>query len=261
MLREYQQDLYRKTVEAFKQGFHRPLVVAPCGAGKSYLFAEMVRKGRGEALVLTHRQELKEQHEELFRKLGIENVRVAMIMTEANRLGEYPKPSLIVADEAHLSRSNSWMKVIRHYDTWTVGLTATPVRLDGKPLGDVFDTMIEGVGVKWLIEHQNLAPYEYYAPTLVETAGLRTVAGDYVISDLEKLMNERAVYGDVIESYRRFACGERSIAYCVSVGHAQATAEAFNSAGIRAETLSAGTPQRLRRAILDDFRSGEISIL
>ena len=261
MLREYQQDLYRKTVEAFKQGFHRPLVVAPCGAGKSYLFAEMVRKGRGEALVLTHRQELKEQHEALFRKLGIENVRVAMIMTEANRLGEYPKPSLIVADEAHLSRSNSWMKVIRHYDTWTVGLTATPVRLDGKPLGDVFDTMIEGVDVKWLIKHQNLAPYEYYAPTLVETAGLRTVAGDYVVSDLEKLMNERAVYGDVIESYRRFAGGERSIAYCVSVGHAQATAEAFNSVGIRAETLSAGTPQRLRRAILDDFRSGEISIL
>ena len=211
--------------------------------------------------MLTHRQELKEQHEALFRKLGIENVRVAMIMTEANRLGEYPKPSLIVADEAHLSRSNSWMKVIRHYDTWTVGLTATPVRLDGKPLGDVFDTMIEGVDVKWLIKHQNLAPYEYYAPTLVETAGLRTVAGDYVVSDLEKLMNERAVYGDVIESYRRFAGGERSIAYCVSVGHAQATAEAFNSVGIRAETLSAGTPQRLRRAILDDFRSGEISIL
>ena len=65
MLRDYQQELYRGTVEAFKQGFRRPLVVAPCGAGKSYLFAEMVRKGRGEALVLTHRQELKEQHEAL----------------------------------------------------------------------------------------------------------------------------------------------------------------------------------------------------
>ena len=221
----------------------------------------MVRKGRGEALILTHRQELKEQHEALFRKLGIENARVAMVMTEANRLGQYPTPSLIIADEAHLSRSNSWMKVIRHYDTWTVGLTATPVRLDGKPLGDVFDTMVEGVDVKWLIEHGNLAPYEYYAPTLVETDGLRTMAGDYVVSDLEKLMNERAVYGDVIESYRRFAGGARAIAYCVSVSHAEATAAAFNSAGIRAEALSAGTPQRLRRAILDDFRSGEITVL
>jgi superfamily II DNA or RNA helicase len=102
----------------------------------------MVRKTRGDALVLTHRQELKEQHETLFRNLGIENARVAMVLTEANRLGQYKTPSLIVADEAHLSRSNSWMKVIRHYNTWTVGFTATPVRLDGKPLGDVFSTLI-----------------------------------------------------------------------------------------------------------------------
>lgn len=261
MLREYQQDLYRKTVEAFKQGFHRPLVVAPCGAGKSYLFSEMIRRTKGETLVLTHRQELKQQHETLFRNLGIENVRVAMILTEANRLGQYPTPALIVTDEAHLSRSNSWMRVIEHYSTWTVGFTATPVRLDGKPLGDIFETLIEGVDTKWLIEHQNLAPYEYYAPTLIETDGLRTVAGDYVVSDLEKLMNERAVYGNVIETYQRFAPGERSIAYCVSVEHARATADAFNSAGIRAEHLSAGTPAGRRNQILDDFRAGVIDVL
>ncbi len=260
-LRPYQQDLFQKTQSAFLQGYHRPLVVAPCGAGKSYLFAEMVRKTRGEALVLTHRQELKEQHEALFRKLGIKNARVAMILTEANRLGEYPAPALIVTDEAHLSRSNSWMRVIAYYNTWTVGFTATPVRLDGKPLGDIFDTLIEGVDTKWLIEHGNLAPYEYYAPTLVETDGLRTVAGDYVVSDLEKLMNERAVYGNVIETYQRFAPGERSIAYCVSVEHARRTADAFNSAGIRAEHLSAGTPAKRRKQILDDFRAGVIVVL
>ena len=237
------------------------MVVAPCGAGKSYLFAEMIRKARGEVLVLTHRQELKEQHETLFRNLGIENARVSMILTEANRLGQYPTPALIVADEAHLSRSNSWMRVIEHYNTWTVGLTATPIRLDGKPLGDVFDTMIEGVDVRWLIEHHNLAPYEYYAPTLIETDNLRTVAGDYVVSDLEKLMNERAIYGDVIKSYLRFARGERSIAYCVSVDHARRTRDAFCASGIRAEYLSAETPTGRRKQILDDFRKGLFDVL
>ena len=260
-LRPYQLDLFQKTQSAFLQGYRRPLVVAPCGAGKSYLFAEMVRKSKGEVLVLTHRQELKEQHEKLFRDLGIENARVAMILTEANRLGQYPTPAMVVADEAHLSRSNSWMKVIEYYNTWTVGLTATPVRLDGKPLGDVFHTLIEGVDVRWLIDHGNLAPYEYYAPTLIETDGLRTMAGDYVVSDLEKLMNERAIYGDVIKTYQRFASGERSIVYCVSVEHAGKTADAFNSAGIRAEFLSAGTPAGRRKQILDGFRSGEFAVL
>jgi len=211
--------------------------------------------------VLTHRQELKEQHEALFSKLGIENVRVAMVLTEANRLGEYPTPSLIVADEAHLSRSNSWMKIIRHYDTWTVGFTATPVRLDGKPMGSVYDTLVEGVDVKWLIEHKNLAPYEYYAPTLIETDGLRTIAGDYVVSDLEKLMNERAIYGDVIGSYRRFAPGERAICYCVSVQHAIQTAEAFCAVGIPAEAIYSGLQAGRRGEIMSRFKEGRTEVL
>ena len=260
-LRDYQKFLLTKTVEAFKQGFRRPLVVAPCGAGKSYIFAEMIRRTQGEVLVLTHRQELKAQHESLLRSLGIPNARVSMILTEANRLGSYDTPFLIIADEAHLSRSNSWVKVIEYYDTFTVGLTATPVRMDGKPMGDVYDTLITGVDTKWLIEHERLAPYEYYAPTTVDTSGLRTIGGDYVISDLERLMNERAIYGNVIESYRRFAQGERSIAYCVSVAHATATAQAFNSSGIRAEVLHSGTPRTQRERVMDDFRRGEFSVL
>ena len=261
MLRDYQTELLNKIFSSFREGYRRPLVVAPCGAGKSYLFVELIKRTRGEALILTHRQELKEQHEALLEELGAKNARVAMILTEANRLGQYPTPELIVTDEAHLSRSNSWMKVINYYNTFTVGFTATPVRLDGKPLGDIFDVLLEGVDARWLIVNRRLAPYEYYAPTLVDTSGLRTVAGDYVVSDLERLMNERAIYGDIIESYRRFAPGERSICYCVSVNHAKETAQAFNAAGIRAEYLSSGTPARQRKAIMEDFREGRITVL
>ena len=261
MLRDYQTELLNKTFQAFREGYRRPLVVAPCGAGKSYLFVELIKRTRGEALILTHRQELKEQHEKLLKELGAKNARVAMILTEANRLGQYPTPELIVTDEAHLSRSNSWMRVIDYYNTYTVGFTATPIRLDGKPLGDIYDILITGVDTRWLIENRRLAPYEYYAPTLVDTSGLRTVAGDYVVSDLERLMNERAIYGDVIESYRRIAPGERSICYCVSVNHAKETAQAFNAAGIRAEYLSAGTPARERRHIMESFRAGDIRVL
>lgn len=261
ILRDYQQELYDKTVQAFKNGYRRPIIVLGCGGGKSYIFAEMIRNTRGEVLVLTHRQELKRQHEELFDNLGITNARVAMILTEAKRLGQYPKPSLIVTDEAHLSRSNSWVKVIEYYDTYTVGFTATIVRLDGKPLGDIYDVLIEGVDTKWLIEHKRLAPYEYYAPTVVDASGLRVVGGDYVISDLERLMNERGIYGDVLESYKRFADGERTIAYCVSVQHARIVAEIFQNAGYRSASISADTPEKKREQMFTDFREGRITIL
>ncbi len=261
MLRDYQQDLLDQTFTSFREGYRRPLVVAPCGAGKSYIFAELIRRTKGEALILTHRQELKRQHEELLRNQGITNARVSMILTEANRLGKYPTPALIVTDEAHLSRSNSWVKVIDHYDTFTVGFTATPIRMDGRGLGDVYNTLVEGVDVRWLIDNHRLAPYEYYAPTLVDTTGLRTVAGDYVVSDLEQLMNERVIYGSVVENYRKFADGERAIAYCVSVKHARESAEAFNNAGIPAGYLHSGTPGGERIRCMDAFKSGEITVL
>jgi superfamily II DNA or RNA helicase len=259
-LRGYQQDLYDKTAAAFRNGKKRVLVTVGCGAGKSYIFAKMAERTAGPVLVLTHRKELLEQTGQLFREHGID-ARIEMILTEANRLGQYEKPSLIITDEAHLSRSNSWMKVLDYYDTYTVGFTATPVRLDGKPLGDIYEELVTGVSVRWLIDNHRLAPYEYYAPTVVETDGLRVQAGDYVVKDLEQLMTERAIYGDVIESYQRFAPGERSIVYCVSVKHARETADAFNSAGIRAEFLSAGTPPGRRQQIMDDFRRGEFTVL
>ena len=259
-LREYQQDLYDQTVSAFRHGKKRVLVTVGCGAGKSYIFAKMAEQTKGPVLVLTHRRELLQQTGHLFREHGID-ARIEMILTEANRLGEHERPALIITDEAHLSRSNSWMKVLDYYDTYTVGFTATPVRLDGKPLGDIYEELITGVSVKWLIAHKRLAPYEYYAPTAVETDGLRVQGGDYVISDMERLMTERAIYGNVIESYRRFAPGERTICYCVSVKHARETADAFNSAGIRAEMLSAGTPAGRRAEIMEAFRKGEFTVL
>lgn len=262
MLRDYQQKLYADICKSFQSGNNRVLAVAPCGAGKSYIFSQMVKDARkGYVLILTHRQELFDQHTELLNKLGATNYRVAMIMTEANRLGQYETPSLIVADEAHLSRANSWVKVIQHYNTYTVGFTATPVRLTGEPLADIYDDLIDSVSVKWLIENKMLAPYEYYAPTLVEIEGLRVQMGDYVTKDLEQLMQEHAIYGDVIDNYRKFADGEKTIVYCVSVKHAENVAEAFNQAGITAEWLCGGTPPEERKRVMADFRAGRVKVL
>ena len=259
-LREYQQDLYVKTLAAFRNGHKRVLVTVGCGAGKSYIFAKMAERTKGPVLVLTHRKELLEQTGQLFREHGIA-ARIEMILTEANRLGQYEKPALIITDEAHLSRSKSWMKVLDYYDTYTVGFTATPVRLSGEPMGDVYDELVTGVSVRWLIENHRLAPYEYYAPTVVETDGLRVQAGDYVIKDLEQLMSARAIYSDVLKSWERLAKGQKTIAYCVSVKHAQETVKMFSEAGYPAVEIDGGTPQQKRAEIMQDFRDGKFVVL
>lgn len=260
ILRDYQQDLYSKTQNAFRSGKKRVLVTVGCGGGKSYIFAKMAEQAKGSVLVLTHRQELKEQTGRLLADNGI-NARVEMILTEANRLGQYEKPSLIITDEAHLSRSNSWMKVLDYYNTYTVGFTATPIRLDGKPLGDIYEELVTGVSVRWLIDNKCLAPYEYYAPTAVETDGLRVQMGDYVIKDLEQLMSDRAIYSDVLKSWEKLAQGQKTIAYCVSVKHAKETAEMFSNAGYPAVEIDGSTPPKIRSRIMQDFRDGKIMVL
>lgn len=259
-LRDYQQTLYEATRKAFRNG-KRVLVVAPCGAGKSYIFSAMAQNTKGDVLVLVHRRELKEQHEKLFRDLGITNARVNTYQTERNRLGEYPKPKLLIVDEAHLSRSRGWSEIVEYYDTYTVGLTATPIRLDGKPLGSIYNSMVQGITTKELIQQKRLAPYEYYAPVNVDTDNLKIQAGDFLLKDLEKLMNDRAIYSDALKSWEKIAPGEKTIAYCVTIDHAKQTADLFTAAGYPAVEIDGETPTKKRDQIMKDFRDGKIMVL
>lgn len=259
-LRDYQRDLYDKARNSFASGNRKVLVTVGCGAGKSYIAGKMAENCTGPVLVLTHRKELFDQTEKLFADNGID-ARFSMILTEANHLGEYEKPKLIIADEAHLSRSNSWMKVLQYYDTFVVGLTATPCRLDQKPLGDIYDDLVTGVTTKWLIENNRLSPYEYYSPTAVETDHLKVAHGDFVISDMEDLMMDRAIYSDVFGSWQKIAGNCKTICYCVSVKHAKETAKMFSEHGIPAVELDGETPPKKRAGVMEDFRNGRFQVL
>lgn len=236
------------------------MIVAPCGSGKSYLFAKMIEQSKGETLVLVHRRELIKQHKELLADYS-DKVRVESIFTEANHLGEHAQPKLIVLDECHLSMANSWVKVIDFYNTFCVGFTATPCRLDNRPLGDIYDTMITAPSVKELIDMKCLAPYEYYAPTLVDTTALTSQYGDFNSNETEQLMMNKAIYGDILENYKRFANGKKTIAYCASVNHSKSIAKLFNDAGIVAAHIDGKTPKAEREQIMEQFRNGNITIL
>lgn len=264
-LRPYQQEIYNAVQSEFRNGHKRVLVVAPCGAGKSYLFAAMAERAaqKGHVLILCHRHELIEQHKRLFAELGIDmaNIRIESIFTEVNHLGEHATPNMIVVDEAHLSKANSWQKTLEYYNTYVVGFSGTPTRLDNKPLGDIYEVMVESVSVEWLIANKYLAPYRYYAPMTVNTDGLKTQCGDYSIVDLDKLMMDRVIYGNVIANYKRFADGEKAIVYCTSIKHAREVAEAFRAAGYTAESIDSSIENKRRDMIMLAFRAGKVSVL
>ena len=264
-LYDYQNDLYVRSQLSFKAGNRRVLIVAPCGAGKSYLFLKMcesaVNKGN-KVLVLVHRKELAEQHRQLFKDNGLEtdSIRVALFWSEANRLGKYETPDLIIADEAHWI-PNTLRKVLDYYNCRVVALTATPCRLSGDPMGSVYEDMVVGIGVKELIAKERLAPYDYYSVPVADVTGLSVSRGDYVMTEAEELLSKPAIYGDVIESYKKYADGKKTIVYCTSIKHSQSVAEAFRNAGYKAAHMDSNTPKAERTRIMNDFRDGKIQII
>lgn len=104
-------------------------------------------------LFLVHRQELCEQIFNTFVKWGVNMhlCQIGMVQTICRRLSKIAKPSLIITDENHHSLAGSYRKI---YDYWPdvqrVGVTATPIRLNGGGLGDVNDVLILGPSVKQL---------------------------------------------------------------------------------------------------------------
>ena len=242
-------------------------MVLPCGGGKSCLAAEMARrttaKGR-RVLFLVHRRELCEQIEATFVAWGVDMslCTVGMVQTVTRRLSGMDPPALIITDENHHCLAASYKRIYEAFpDAYKVGVTATPVRLNGDGLGDVNDDLVIGVDAKWLIEHARLAPYDYYAPTLVDMTGVHIRQGEYKAAEVEAKMLVKALYGDMIRHYRELADGRQAICYCATLKHSRAVAEAFTAAGIPAAHIDGETLAAERAENVQGFRDGRIRVL
>lgn len=266
-LRDYQTATLRKVAEAFAAGYKRPCVASACGSGKTVLFAsmaDMIQRKGNTVWFLVHRKELLDQTVATFDRFGIQRnkIHVGMVGTYANHMDDHPVPHTIIYDEAHFSAAATWQRITdRYQDAFIIGLTATPIRLDGKPLGAIYDTLIEGPQAAELIKAGYLAPYKYYAPTVADLSALKRKGSDFDAVQAAEILATHAVFGDVIEHYRKLADGKKTICYCSSVSHSKQMAEAFRAAGINAVHFDGDTPKRERDHIIQDFREGRITVL
>ncbi|XEQ93298.1 Putative DNA repair helicase RadD [Sporomusa carbonis] len=265
----------------FQNGKKRTCIVGPCGMGKTIIMAWMASQARtkgNRTLFAVHRQELIDQSSKTFAKLNVshgiiaadypinssECIQIASIQTAIRRLNKIPEPQIIILDEAHHATAGTWRKLLAAYpNAFVIGLTATPARLGGQGLGDIFESLIIGPTVKELISWGNLAPYRYYAPPVkADLAGLKTVRyGDYDHKEVAMRMDRSEIIGDLIEQYNKFSPGARAVCYCASVAHSQHTAEMFRQANIPALHIDGETPKAARDAAIRDFRNGNIKIL
>ena len=266
-LYDYQTELVTKARKSLATGNKGVLIQSPPGSGKSVVIAEIARlttdKGN-RVMFLVHRKELVEQITETFKANEV-NLDLCTIMTVtkvANRLTLLPKPSLIITDETHHSRAKTYRNIYDYYsDVPRLGFTATPWRMSGKGFEDIYSEMVEGKSVKWLIENNRLAPYEYYSIPEADIGKLqKSSTGDYTNKSIEKALKS-TIFGDVVENYVKVASGQKTILYAHSIEYSQKFADEFKGAGIKAVHVDSKTPSAERDEIMNDFRNGKIKVL
>jgi DNA repair protein RadD len=283
-LRQYQRDVINEFHRRVDEGHRRVISVAPTGAGKTVIGAEIIgatARTMKPVLVLAHRREIIEQISRKLYGAGIahgiiqagfptrplELVQVASIQTLWARAMyrqsmDLPPAHLLVIDEAHHCPAETYAKIIKGYPEATLlGLTATPCRGDGRGLGGIFDTIVECPQVADLIAQGYLVGTRVYAPIDPDLKGVRTIAGDYVESQLAERMDTDRLVGGIVEHWHKFGEGLRTVCFAVSVGHSIHIRDEFLKTGVRAEHIDGSTPKAERDAALQRLSSGEIKLI
>jgi superfamily II DNA or RNA helicase len=278
-LRLYQEVSLDGIRDSFRRGNRRVLFVLPTGGGKTiiFLFLAVATAARGKRVViLVHRTELIQQTARALQRFGIEfgiiapgypqtdaPVQIASVLTLVRRIDRFRDFDLVVIDEAHHAVAGSWLQILEAYEgSFVLAVSATPERLDGRGLGDVFEDMVVGPSVADLIQFGFLAPAVVYAPNHeIDLTGINTVAGDYDQHQLAERMMSGGLVGDAVEHYRKLASGVRGIAFCTNIAHSKAVAAEFTAAGYRAAHVDGNTPAEQRRATMAGLANGNIDII
>ena len=252
-LRYYQSDVINRTRDAFKQGKKRPLIVLPCGAGKTVCFAYMANQHKGQVWFIVHRRELVQQTIQTFKTFNIPIDHVYVGTIQSKKRPSSP-PTLIIFDEAHHATAKTWQNMIEQYQNVPiVGLTATPHRMNGQSLGHIFDTMVQGISTQKLIDQQYLAPYDYYIPKLYHFH-THLKGSDFDQTEFSAELMKSKIVGDV-KQY--IDLNKKTIIYCPSIEFSQHLAQSIHGV----IHFDGNTPTNIRDKIIQDFRDGTIKAL
>jgi DNA repair protein RadD len=276
ILWDYQQRAIEAVREAYRGGHRRPLLVAPCGAGKTIMFSAIGKAvaERGKRVwILVHRQELLDQVAGALSRFRVpfgfiaagyepadHPVQIASVMTLIRR--QVAPPELLIIDEAHHATSGSWAKVIAMCpQARLLGVTATPTRLSGEGLGDVFDAMVLGPTTQELIDRGYLCAPRVFAPPTINTDGMHTLMGEFVKREVAEAVDRPTVTGDAIAHYQALTPGLKAVVFCVSLEHAARLTHAAREKGIRAISIDGTMDRFIRRRIVSDFTNHNLDWL
>lgn len=299
-LRDYQRDAIDAVFKAWAGGMQRPAIVLPTGAGKTVVFASLIKRWRelnadhavqdraSRVIVLAHRDELVDQAIAKIRALApdldvgkvkatdndvkadvmvcsvqtlVSEKRRAQLKREEQFLGNV---GLIITDECHHAAAASYRKI---YDTFPdalqLGVTATMARGDRVGLGKVWEDVVYQKSILWMISKGYLTDVRTKQVDLkaLDLGEVKSSKGDWQAGDLGKALMDAEADTAIARAYKEHAGDRQGIVFTPTVETACAAADALTSAGIRTAVITGETPKDERHHFYEGFRAGRFQAL
>ncbi len=281
-LRKYQQEARMAIQEEWKNGNQITLLVLPTGTGKTIVFSKVIedRVKQGErVLVLAHRGELLDQAaDKLEKSTGLKTatekaeetslnswfrvvVGSVQTMMREKRLSQFDNDffDTIIIDEAHHSISNSYQRVLNHFeDANVLGVTATPDRGDMRNLGEYYQSLAYEYTLPKAIKEGYLAPIKALTlPLQLDLSKVSQQAGDFSTRDLGSALDP--YLESIADEMLKNASDRKIVVFLPLVKTSQRFAEILNEKGFRAAEVNGESEDRAE--ILEDFDNDKYNVL
>lgn len=281
-LRPYQIEAVSAIEAEWDAGRHKTLLVLPTGCGKTIVFCRIAEnrvKEGDRVLILAHRDELLNQAaDKLQKSTGLITAKekaeetclgswfrvvvgsVQSLMRE-NRLSRFPTDyfSTIIIDEAHHCLTDSYQRVLSHFDGARVlGVTATPDRSDMRNLGQYFDSLAYEYTLPRAIREGYLCKIQAMTvPLQIDMTGVRTQSGDYALADVGTALDP--YLEKIAEEMKKYCQGRKTVVFLPLIKTSQKFCHLLQAQGFQAAEVNGESPDRAES--LSAFDRGEYDVL
>lgn len=279
-LKDHQQKALKNLEEMRRNGETIALLYHATGTGKTVTAVSDAKRIGQRTLFLAHTKELVYQAKDTFKDIW-KDANVGLYVAEEKEEDAYVvcgsiqsvaqniemfNPDdfgYVIIDECHHSAADTYRKILSYFKPkFTLGLTATPERMDGENILELFKNVAHKLDLKTAVEIGELVPIRCIRiKTNVDLSDVRINGIKYNSRDLESKLFVPERNRIIVDTYLEFVKDKKTVVFCASVAHAIEIAKLFRENGIKAEAVSGSTKDTERKRILREYEYGEIDVL
>jgi superfamily II DNA or RNA helicase len=269
--RPFQSSAHESLRQGMRAGHKNQMVMAPTGAGKSYLGLriahEALLKGK-KAIFVCDRTTLINQTSEAADKYGLSahgiiqadhwrfNAEMPFQIASAQTLKNrgWPDADVIIIDEAH-TQMTVWTEHIPTCRAAVIGLSATPFS-DG--LGKLFSNLVNATTMHDLTQSGVLVPMKVFSCTKTNMDGAATLGGEWTDRAAEERGME--IVGNVVMEWIKFGQERKTIVFGATINHCEEICRQFNEIGVMAAVFTSKTNAVERAQLLEEYKKPDSAL-